>query len=65
MGNLQVAINLSPKQFSDPDLVASIASILKEEALPAHLLELELTEGLLLEATEDTHRSSTSSSAWA
>ncbi|GAB6405222.1 putative bifunctional diguanylate cyclase/phosphodiesterase [Pseudomonas sp. MHK4] len=55
LGNLQVAINLSPKQFSDPDLVASIANILKEEALPSHLLELELTEGLLLEATEDTH----------
>ena len=54
MGNLQVAINLSPKQFSDPDLVASIATILKEEDLPANLLELELTEGLLLEATEDT-----------
>ncbi len=54
LGNLQVAINLSPKQFSDPDLVASIASILKEEELPANLLELELTEGLLLEATEDT-----------
>jgi len=54
LGNLQVAINLSPKQFSDPDLVASIANILKEEALPASLLELELTEGLLLEATEDT-----------
>ena len=56
LGNLQVAINLSPKQFSDTDLVSSIANILKEEALPAHLLELELTEGLLLEATEDTHR---------
>ena len=55
LGNLQVAINLSPKQFSDPDLVASIANILKEEALPPNLLELELTEGLLLEATEDTH----------
>ncbi|MDD0977593.1 EAL domain-containing protein, partial [Pseudomonas fontis] len=40
LGNLQVAINLSPKQFSDPDLVASIANILKEEALPPHLLEL-------------------------
>jgi diguanylate cyclase (GGDEF)-like protein/PAS domain S-box-containing protein len=54
LGKLQVAINLSPKQFSDPDLVASIATILKEEQLPANLLELELTEGLLLEATEDT-----------
>jgi diguanylate cyclase (GGDEF)-like protein/PAS domain S-box-containing protein len=43
-------------QFSDPDLVPSIAAIIKEEQLPPHLLELELTEGLLLEATEDTHR---------
>ncbi|CAI3790151.1 hypothetical protein AHFPHNDE_03870 [Pseudomonas sp. MM227] len=56
LGRLQVAINLSPKQFSDPDLVASIASILQEEALDASLLELELTEGLLLEATVDTHQ---------
>ena len=54
LGHLQVAINLSPKQFSDPDLVPSIATILKEEQLPAGLLELELTEGLLLEATDDT-----------
>jgi len=56
LGRLQVAINLSPKQFSDPDLVSSIATILKEEQLEAPLLELELTEGLLLEATEDTHQ---------
>ncbi|MFF7706359.1 EAL domain-containing protein [Pseudomonas sp. NPDC007930] len=53
-GPLQVAINLSPKQFSDPDLVATIGNILQEEQLAPHLLELELTEGLLLEATEDT-----------
>ena len=56
LGNLHVAINLSPKQFSDPELVTSIGTILAEEALPPHLLELELTEGLLLEATEDTRR---------
>ncbi|OLU16379.1 MULTISPECIES: bifunctional diguanylate cyclase/phosphodiesterase [unclassified Pseudomonas] len=54
LGNLQVAINLSPKQFSDPDLVGSIAAILEEEQLPPELLELELTEGLLLEATDGT-----------
>ncbi|MBS7662273.1 EAL domain-containing protein [Pseudomonas lalucatii] len=54
IGALQVAINLSPKQFSDPDLVGSIAAILEEEQLPPALLELELTEGLLLEASEDT-----------
>jgi len=55
-GNLQVAINVSPKQFADPELVSSIAAILKEEQLDASLLELELTEGLLLEATEDTRQ---------
>lgn len=54
LGNLQVAINLSPKQFSDPDLVGSIAAILEEEQLPPNMLELELTEGLLLEATDGT-----------
>ncbi|MGE8294093.1 MAG: putative bifunctional diguanylate cyclase/phosphodiesterase [Pseudomonas sp.] len=54
MGELQVAINLSPKQFSDPDLVGSIAAILHEEQLAPQLLELELTESLLLEATDDT-----------
>ncbi|GAB7530790.1 GGDEF and EAL domain-containing protein [Pseudomonas sp. 3A(2025)] len=53
-GHLQVAINVSPKQFSDPELVPAIAAILKEEALDPALMELELTEGLLLEATEDT-----------
>jgi len=53
-GQPQIAINLSPKQFSDPDLVASIATILREEKLPPASLELELTESLLLDATEDT-----------
>ncbi|MDY7563060.1 EAL domain-containing protein [Pseudomonas sp. 10B1] len=54
--HLHVAINVSPKQFSDPDLVTSIANILKEERLAATMLELELTEGLLLEATDDTRQ---------
>ncbi|MFI8741413.1 sensor domain-containing protein [Stutzerimonas zhaodongensis] len=56
IGNPQVAINLSPKQFSDPDLVGSIAAILSEEQLPPDRLELELTESLLLEATEETRQ---------
>lgn len=55
-GQPQVAINLSPKQFSDPDLVASIATILREEKLPPASLELELTESLLLDATEETRQ---------
>ena len=55
-GQPQMAINLSPKQFSDPDLVASIATIMREEKLPPASLELELTESLLIDATEDTRQ---------
>ncbi|MEH7976176.1 putative bifunctional diguanylate cyclase/phosphodiesterase [Pseudomonas aeruginosa] len=56
LGELQIAINLSPKQFTDPDLVGSIAAILHEENIPASQLELELTESLLLDATDDTRQ---------
>ena len=56
LGNPQVAINLSPRQFADPDLLDSIAGILAEERLPASQLELELTEGLLLDASEQTRQ---------
>jgi diguanylate cyclase (GGDEF)-like protein/PAS domain S-box-containing protein len=56
IGAPQIAINLSPKQFSDPELVSSMAAILSEEQLPPGSLELELTESLLLDATEDTRQ---------
>ncbi|HSC83884.1 MAG TPA: EAL domain-containing protein, partial [Pseudomonas sp.] len=56
MGQMQVAINLSAKQFTDPDLVGSIAAILDEEQMPAQQLELELTESLLLEGSDDTRQ---------
>ena len=56
LGRVQMAINLSPKQFSDPDLVGSITSILNEEKLCPSALELELTESLLLEASDNTHQ---------
>src|SRR5690606_11309801 len=56
LGQPQVAINLSPKQFSDPELVRSIAAVLIEEKLPPAMLELELTENLLLDATEATRQ---------
>ena len=55
-GALHMAINLSPKQFSDPDLVGEIAAILDEEQFDPALLELELTESLLLEASDETRQ---------
>ena len=56
LGPLHMAINLSPRQFADPDLVENLSNILQEEQLPPNLLELELTESLLLDASEQTHR---------
>ncbi|MDR6678370.1 putative bifunctional diguanylate cyclase/phosphodiesterase [Pseudomonas oryzihabitans] len=53
-GDLQIAINLSPKQFTDPDLVQSFVTILEEEGIAPRRLELELTESLLLDATDAT-----------
>jgi diguanylate cyclase (GGDEF)-like protein/PAS domain S-box-containing protein len=43
-----MAVNLSSVQFRYADLPTLITSILNEVALPAHLLELELTEGVAM-----------------
>jgi len=43
---VRVAVNLSPMQFKDPDLVGSITAILQETGLTPECLELELTEGI-------------------
>ena len=47
-GMLRVAVNLSPRQFSEPHLVASIADVLQETGLPPACLDIELTEGLFM-----------------
>jgi diguanylate cyclase (GGDEF)-like protein/PAS domain S-box-containing protein len=46
---LTIAVNLSPIQFRHGDLAGLIHSILLETGLPANRLELEITEGVLVE----------------
>ena len=48
---LNVAVNISSKQFIDGDILASVDHALKQSGLPAAQLELEITEGLLLNDT--------------
>ncbi|AFL86400.1 PAS domain S-box/diguanylate cyclase (GGDEF) domain-containing protein [Terriglobus roseus DSM 18391] len=43
-----MAVNLSARQFSDPDLLSNLKRKLKRHNLPAHCLELEVTEGMLI-----------------
>lgn len=45
----QVAVNLSPRQFHQPDLSSRVAQILAEIGLEASSLELELTESLMVQ----------------
>jgi diguanylate cyclase (GGDEF)-like protein/PAS domain S-box-containing protein len=46
---LQVAVNLSPAQFTHGDLVGRVHAILLETGLAPDRLELEITEGVLIE----------------
>jgi EAL domain-containing protein (putative c-di-GMP-specific phosphodiesterase class I) len=46
---VRVAVNLSAKQFKDENLTQSVLSALHDSGLPAELLELELTEGTLMD----------------
>ncbi|MBR0897054.1 EAL domain-containing protein [Bradyrhizobium tropiciagri] len=46
---MQVAVNLSPAQFIHGDLVGLVHSILLETGLTPDRLELEITEGVLIE----------------
>nr|WP_255719692.1 bifunctional diguanylate cyclase/phosphodiesterase [Pelomonas sp. P8] len=45
---MPVAVNVSALQFQQAHFVDSVAAALHEAALPASMLELELTEGVLL-----------------
>lgn len=44
-----ISVNLSARQFSDATLAARVQTRLEASALPADLLELEVTESVLLE----------------
>ncbi len=47
-GNTTVAVNLSPLQFKQGDLVQSVRDALTASQLEPHRLELEITESLML-----------------
>jgi diguanylate cyclase (GGDEF)-like protein len=46
---LRVSVNLSSRQFRDEGLLKAVSGALRASGLPAGLLELELTETLLME----------------
>jgi diguanylate cyclase (GGDEF)-like protein len=52
--HLKIAVNLSPVQFSIPNLYNVIKATLAETGLAPHRLELEITERLFMEDSEKT-----------
>ena len=51
-GPLRMAVNLSPRQFGDAGLAGMVADILAATGMPATSLELEITEGLVMDKVE-------------
>ena len=49
--DLPVAVNLSAVQFKNPFFADTVIQALQDTGLPPHLLELELTERILIEGT--------------
>ena len=52
--DIHVAVNISPAQFKNRNLVASVSAALSAARLSANRLELEITESVLLQDTEAT-----------
>jgi len=46
---ISMAVNLSPRQFQDDHLLQDIDEVLKDTGLPPHLLQLEITESMVMQ----------------
>jgi diguanylate cyclase (GGDEF)-like protein len=53
---VKVAVNVSPVQFRNSGLARRVADILAETGLPAKRLELEITESVLLQRSDENIR---------
>ncbi|HEX5045864.1 MAG TPA: EAL domain-containing protein [Gammaproteobacteria bacterium] len=43
-----MSVNMSPRQFKDPALIDDIAAVLERTGMPPELLELEITESMIM-----------------
>ncbi|MBF0358109.1 MAG: EAL domain-containing protein [Magnetococcales bacterium] len=50
--HLRVAVNLSPLQFQQVDIQEMVETVLNETGMPAEYLELEVTEGMMMDDSE-------------
>jgi diguanylate cyclase (GGDEF)-like protein/PAS domain S-box-containing protein len=53
MAHLSIAVNVSARQFREPDFVESVLAVINRKGARADRLKLELTESVLVENVED------------
>ena len=51
--HLQLSVNVSVRQFRQPEFVRQVTEIIQETGVRSHLLTLELTESLVLDNVDD------------
>jgi EAL domain-containing protein (putative c-di-GMP-specific phosphodiesterase class I) len=56
MPALRIAVNLSPRQFADPGLLGDIGTALDKSGMAPELLELEITESMVMHNIERAMR---------
>ncbi len=54
--DLKIAINVSPRQFREPNFIGNLKQKIMQYRLPSDLIELEITEGVLLSGEAEIDR---------
>jgi diguanylate cyclase (GGDEF)-like protein len=52
--DVRMAVNISPRQFEQQDIIGLVRRSLQETDLPAHLLEIEITESMAIQNPDHT-----------
>jgi diguanylate cyclase (GGDEF)-like protein/PAS domain S-box-containing protein len=52
--DIVVAVNMSPRQFKDRGVFHAVRNALQSSQLPPHCLELEITESVLMQGSQET-----------
>lgn len=53
LGYVKVAVNLSARQFMQQDICATVADVLAQSGIPPAFLELEITEGAIIDDVQE------------
>ncbi len=52
--DMRLGVNISPRQFRSANFVDSVVNLLKEYNFPSDILEMEITEGIVIQNLDET-----------